>query len=72
MKLHVRVALATLLVSLAAWANPAKAAPAAPVPSPSASASPSPLPIRGVTADTQAQPSGATHVERPPLGGGRR
>lgn len=47
-------------------------AQAAPSPSPSASASPSPLPIRGVTADTQPNPSGATHVERPPLGGGRR
>lgn len=45
---------------------------AAPSPSPSASASPSPLPIRGVTADTQPNPSGATHVERPPLGGGGR
>ena len=72
MMLHMRVALASLLVAVAAWASPAQAAPAAPVPSPSASASPSPLTIRGVTADTQAQPSGATHVERPPLGGGRR
>lgn len=55
-----------------AWgALPAQAA-SVPSPSPSPSASPSSLPIRGVTADTQAQPSGASHVERPPLRGGRR
>lgn len=55
-------------LALAWGASPVWAVPS-PSPSPSPSAS---LPIRGVSADTRPQPSGATHVERPPLRGGRR